>query len=83
MCHTHPKKKGGGGINLKLQLWRTICRPEQGRTIIGSEGHAYLNFFRLRCREGLDNMLNLFGLEHEVVHELLLVCCLDGMVPRV
>ena len=48
------------------------------RTIRGSGGHAYLNFFRLRCREGLDKMLNLFGLEHEVVHELLLIFCLDG-----
>ena len=36
---------------------------------------AYLDFFRFRNREGLDKIFDLFGLHHEVVHELLLVCC--------
>jgi hypothetical protein len=33
----------------------------------------YLDVFRFRCWEGLDKIFNLFGLDHEVIYEFLLV----------
>ena len=42
---------------------------------VGVLARAYLDFFRFWNWEGLDKIFDLFSLYHEVVHELLLVCC--------
>ena len=59
------KKKGNGGDVGQSQtpaMWGVLAR-------------AYLDFFRFWNWEGLDKIFDLFSLYHEVVHELLLVCC--------
>lgn len=62
-----PKKKKEGE-------WRGH-RSISNSCHVGILARAYLDFFRFWNWEGLDKIFDLFSLYHEVVHELLLVCC--------
>jgi hypothetical protein len=59
---TCTKKKGWSAI-ISIPLERYVW----------SRLRFYLDVFRFRCWEGLDKIFDLFGLDHEVVYEFLLV----------